>query len=126
MVPGLTLVHFPAMGPLDILPPYVAVVALATIALQELLRVSSQRRPSSDEEHGDHMMLLQDQAVLTSQDADIYTDQPSTAIGSPRSVLRRNSNISRPDVPDPSIFNDSPSASDATVSRTFPGINLAS
>ncbi|KAL5116050.1 hypothetical protein ACEQ8H_006062 [Pleosporales sp. CAS-2024a] len=50
IVPGLALVHFPSMSPLDILPLYVATIALATLAFRALLKLGKRAEPLRDEE----------------------------------------------------------------------------
>jgi hypothetical protein len=112
-------------SPLDILPPYVALLCLAAHAyvallnlaarmIHELRELAARRPPPYDEENNHSGTELEDRDPLQRQDTDVHTGQQTDALGQ---LSRRNSHSSRntnATLPNPSVFEVNDDSSDAS------------
>jgi hypothetical protein len=112
-------------SPLDILPPYIAFLALAAqlyVALldlvasivHELRKLATRRPPPYDEENNHSGTELEDLHPLQRQDTGVHTGQQTDA---PGQLSRRNSHSSRntnATLPNPSVFEVGDDSSDAS------------
>jgi hypothetical protein len=110
-IPGLILLRFPSMNPLDILPPYVAVLALIAWALSEQGKPTVHRQRQDDPERGDRRSFIHDGAHdlddLTPAGRQTPSAHPRQGgdITSPATLTRRNSYTSPvTTLPNPSVF----------------------
>jgi hypothetical protein len=118
-----------AFSPLEILPPYVALLALAGQAyvalldlaagiIHKLQKLAARRPPPYDEENNHSGTELEDCDPLQRQDTGVHTGQQTDA---PSQLSRRNSHSSRntnATLPNPSVFEVGDDSSDASSARS--------
>lgn len=115
--PGGVLLYYPALGPLEVLPPYASLVSLLAMALYELRKPESPREPVIDEEHGHGAIALVDRAPATSQDARTHGDHESRAIDTCESLCRRAQDLPRDTFSQPTVVIDSEDTTDTASPR---------
>jgi hypothetical protein len=103
IVPTALLVQYPTLGPLQVLPPYVAVSALLALVV-ELRDPKPGRQPPNDEERGNGSMELEDRSQPRHQNAGLNTGHEHSDADPSGGLARRNSFPSHNILPDPSAF----------------------